>query len=386
MVARKAPTQWAMLLVVLVALGVGCGGTKKEEERAPSTGWLVLLCRASDNATEPHQKAFYERYFRRSEPDLLYDYFDAVSGGTTDSLGRRVPGKVDVSLSKVYGWFEMSVDTATLRSRPHPGVDRTQTARDCTKAGLAQINKNGTVEKAEWYAGVITVINVPVDSGATSERSVVVNNVESPVAGPSFLEHEMLHVLGLRQPRNGHSWLAAADFGADHHWNHGLDMEYNDCWDMMSFYTCVYTFPTAQGLGPQGPELQGEYRMKLGWMPIDRVSTLKASDYNPSRQLELAPLSNPEKPGLLLARIEVPGKGFYAVEYRKPSRFDRGIPTEAVVIREVRQDTVTYLVMRSNGWIGWDQGETFTDRINHIAISVNSIRPSGATITVKRVN
>lgn len=339
-------------LLILSAFGTGCGGNG-----VAAGSWLVLLCKASDAPNEPHPKAWYENLFSKSEPDLLYAYFNAVSDGT-----------VDVSGSQVLGWFDMNVNTATLAARRN--TTRAQTARDCRSSAA------GT--SASGYTGVISVINVPTDSGATGV-DVVVNNVESPVAGPMFLEHEMLHALGLNAPLNGHSWRTSKDGSPDHVWSHGGDSEYWDCWDMMSALTCVYTFPTS--VGPQGPELQGEYRRKLGWMQSDRVDVMGAGP-SPPRQIKLAPVSDPSKPGILLARIEVPTRGYYAVEYREKSRFDRGIPSSAVVIREVRQNDITFVVTRQNDEIGWRKGETFTDTGNFLSISVDDIVPGEATITI----
>jgi hypothetical protein len=344
-------------LAVLPLYGAGCGGGGG----TPAAGsWLVLLCRASDVADEPHPKEWYANLFSKSEPELLHAYFNAVSNGT-----------VDVSDSRVFGWFQMAVDKATLNGRNN--TTRELTARDCMQA----VTDSSADPKK--YAGVITVINTSTDSGATG-NAVVVQNLESPVAGPTFLEHEMLHALGLNDPLNGHSWKASADSSPDHVWDHGGDVEYQDCWDMMSAMTCVYRFPTR--VGPQGPELQGEYRMKMGWMPANRIDFTSAGPSAGPRQVKLAPLSDPDKPGFLLARIEVPTRGFYVVEYREQSRFDNGIPSNAVVIREVRRNGVTFLVTRQNGGIGWRRGETFTDSGNFLSISVDAIVPGEATITI----
>jgi hypothetical protein len=357
--------------MLLCALAAGCGQT----ETTPAPGsWLVLLCKASDaSSVEPHPKEFYETLFSKSESDLLYAYFQDVSGGT-----------VDVSGSRVYGWFPMPVDTATLQSRRNgAAVTRAQTAQDCKTSAVAAIAATGTVVDPTKYAGVVTVINVEVDSGAAGD-SVVDNTVEA--SGPWFLEHEMLHVLGLDDAGNGHSWRASPDSSSDHVWDHGGDVEYNDCWDIMSWQTCVYQFAGFQtSMGPQGPELQEEYRQKLGWLPSNRIDVVSLSPSSATHTVKLAPVSEPEKPGFLLTRIDLPGRGHYAVEYREKSGFDRGIPFHAVLIREVRQNGVSYLVTPQAGSdhsTGWRKGAVFTDSNNFLRISVDDIVPGEATITV----
>ena len=313
---------------------------------------------------EPHPPQWYETYFSKSERDLLYDYFDAASGGT-----------VDVSGSRVFGWFQMPVDSATLTARNNTtSPNRTQTAADCRKTALDRLAVTGPVVDVAHYASVITVINVPVDSGATGQ-GVVINNPESTASGLTFLEHEMLHMHGF-----GHSWRTSPDTSPDHVWGHGGDVEYNDCWDMMSAMICVYTFSTSRG--PQGPELQAEYRERIGWLPSSRVDVTNVSGYAGPRRITLAPVSDPSKPGSLLARIEVPNLGYYAVEYHERSRFDRAIPYDAVVIREVRPNLLTYLVTQQNGEIGWRKGELFSDSGNGVSVAVDDIAPGGATIMI----
>jgi hypothetical protein len=324
----------------------------------------VLLCRASDAPQEPQPRAFYQALFGTAQRDLLFDYFDAVSDHA-----------LNVSGSEVFGWFGMSVNTATLspavRNNSLP-VTRTQTARDCRASALGAIAATGQSVDPANYAGVITVINVPVDSGDAGERSLVLFQQAENEVG--FVAHEMLHVLGL-----DHSWRASADGSSDHAWKHGGDTEYGDCWDMMSFRTCVYTFQSTRGA--QGPELEGAYREKLHWLPAGRLFTVGA--YAAGIQtIALAPLGDPGQPGYLLAKIEVPNQGYYLVEYREAIRFDRGIPARAVVIREQRNNGLTYLVQRQGGAIAWQMGDAFTDTANYLRISVDDIHPGGATITI----
>ncbi len=172
----------------------------------------------------------------------------------------------------------------------------------------------------------------------------------------------------------------ANDTSLDHGWNQGVDTVYNDCWDIMSFATCTYRFNTGIH-GLQGPELQIAYRQKLGWVATARIFTKDAADPLPST-VTMPPVSEPGRPGPLMARIEVPGGARYVVEYRVPTGFDRGVPNGAVVIRELRNDGLSYLVKRQNGKIGWAQGERFTDIGNFLSITVDAITSQSATITI----
>jgi len=349
--------------LILTALP-GCGNPVPETPPPPGS-WLVLLCRAADAPAEPQPPAFYQELFARGQADMLFNYFDLTSNST-----------LDVSGSRVQGWFPMQVNTAdigpTVRNNGMP-VTRTQTARDCRFAALAALAARGTIVDPANYAGVITVINVPIDVGAAGDRSVVINAQHAQVE-VGFIAHEMMHILGLPD-----SWRATQDTSADHVWRGGAGGIYGDCWDMMSFRSCVYLFQSPRGA--HGPELQGVFRERLGWLPTNRIQTIGA--YPPrSTSVTLAPLSDPSQSGPLLVKVEVAGKGHYSVEYRERGRFDRGIPSPAVVIREVTPSGPTHLVHRQNGRIDWIAGEMFTDPGNFISIAVNTIASGAAAITV----
>jgi hypothetical protein len=358
----RAFGRWSLAAVTcLVALAPSCNVTPLPPPVPGS--WLVLLCKAADAPQEPHPTSYYEELFSRTQRDLLFDYFDVASNHA-----------LDVSGSKIHGWFSMTVKTAdigpTVRNNSTP-ITRDQTARDCRASALGGILATGVSVDPNDYVGVITVINVPVDAGATGKSVVLSNQAETEVG---FVTHEMLHVLGL-----DHSYTISPDASADHTWHGGTDAEYGDCWDMMSYLTCVFRFTTSHGI--QGPELEGAYREKLTWMPPGRVFVQVAYTSSPST-ITLAPVSLPARPGYLLAKIEVPNQGYYVVEYRESNGFDRAIPSSAVVIREQRNNSNTYLVTRQNGSTGWRKGDRFTDVNNYLSITVDDIVAGAATVTI----
>ena len=360
-------------LILLASFAKSCDNPKPKAPPPPGS-WLVLLCKAADDSGEPHPKSFYEELFSKDKRDLLFDYFKAVSNET-----------VDVSGTEVYGWFPMMVKAADISARNNgTQVKRDQTARDCKASALGGIVATGISIDPQNYAGVITVINVPVDWGDTGEHSVVLPaDIEL-----SAIEHEMLHA-GYIGPQ--HSWAASRDTSDDHVWANARskdngDVEYGDCWDIMSYIGCTYMFATltTPDRGRQGPELEAAYRQKAKWLPGDRVQNVVGR----TTQVTLAPLSDPSKPGSLLAKIDIPRNNYYVtyvVEYRERSRFDRGIPNNAVVIREQRgngMNIVTYLVQRRDGSVAWRKGDIFTDTGNYLRISVDDIVPGAATVTI----
>ena len=356
-----------LLLACLSFLMTGCITNPTRKAPPPAGSWLVLLCKASDAPDEPHPVSYYEEIFSRNNRVLLFDYFDIESNH-----------KVDVSGTEVYGWFSMSVKTAdiapSVRNNNTP-VTRTQTARDCKASALGAILATGVSVDPANYAGVITVINVPVDVGATGEKSVVTSyHAESEIG---FFSHEMLHVLGLPD-----SWSASADASADHVWNHGGDAMYGDCWDAMSFRTCDSHY-LVTSRGPQSPELQGAFRERLGWLPTDRIQLIPGYT-SQTKTIALAPINNSSKLGIQLVDIEVPNQGYYVVEYHQRFGFDRSMLflDEAVVIRESRNNRTTYLVLRQDGTGAWRAGDVFTDKGNYLSIAVDNISLGNATITI----
>lgn len=324
--------------------------------------WLVFLCQASDSPQEPHTVGYYQELFDRNQPDLLFNYFQNASNS-----------KIDLSGSEVYGWFKMTPNTSTLAPTARNNTtqpNRSQTAQDCKAAGAASFVASGKTIDPNKYSGFIAVVNVPVDAGATGTS--VIANANEPA---SFYAHEMLHVYGL-----DHSNVMSNDLSQDHSWELGADRVYNDCWDIMSYATCTYRFNTANH-NEQGPELQIAYREKLGWVAPARVFVKDSADPSPN-VVTLSPVSEPNQPGPLMAKILVPGGVKYVVEYRVPTGFDRAIPGRAVVIRELRNDGKTYLVTRQNGRIGWATGEQFTDSANFLSITVDATTAQSATITI----
>ncbi|MFL5561740.1 MAG: hypothetical protein ACJ79K_09725 [Gemmatimonadaceae bacterium] len=361
---RPAVTTIFLAIMFLVLAALQCPNLKNRPKPAPGA-WLVLLCKAADVPQEPHPPAFYTELFSKQQPDLLFAYFDAVSNH-----------KVDVSASEVMGWFTMDVKSAdigpTVRNN-NTAVGRGQTAKDCTTAMLASLAKGGEWLDPNDYVGVITVINTDVDVGAAGKSVVLTEHPEKEVG---FIAHEMIHAMGFQD----HSWNTTPDVSSDHVWNHGGDTEYGDCWDMMSYRTCVFTFTTNRGSLGQGPELQAAYRERLNWLPVGRVwnSSQQSSSTN---TITLAPLSDPNKPGFLMARIET-SYGNYVVEYRENARFDRGAPPSAVLVRESRYGNKTYVVERQSGGSAWRKGDMFTDIGSFISVTVDDIVLGAATVTI----
>jgi hypothetical protein len=184
------------------------------------------------------------------------------------------------------------------------------------------------------FSGTLVVQNFGVDHGFAGNGVVIVHS-NPTVCEYGFICHEMGHGLGLP-----HSWSA------------NPDTEYGDGWDVMSFATTTFQFPLAfngaQGAATVG--LNARNLEALNALPDGRAWTPTGPDF--SDGLTLDPLHQPllGNHGQLLARIPPsatrpvrPSQSTYLVEFRRKAGWDQAIPEDAVLVRELRSNGLSYL-------------------------------------------
>jgi hypothetical protein len=93
-----------------------------------STRWAVLLCKFSDDNTEPHPQQFYRDFFSETGAGQggLYDYWKTMSYGN-----------IDLSGSSVYGWYTLPYTSAELNNLggPQP-TGRAQKIQACVDTAM----------------------------------------------------------------------------------------------------------------------------------------------------------------------------------------------------------------------------------------------------------
>lgn len=337
--------------------------------------YAIILCKAADAPDTPLAASFIKQLFLKDGQGTgnIYDYFLNVSYGSIDLDGSQVINGDQVGPG---AWVTMKTTRAVLLSRIN--TTRYQTENDCIQAAIDRVGFN----RSSWD-GVVTIINVPTDSGQSSDHGVVIgfptDEGGTTTFVPSFIEHEMGHALTLV-----HSMVMNVDAGPVHTWSPGGDTEYGDSWDIMS---ALQTYGFDQRYyGESGPELEAAYRDQLGWMPSDRVYTYSGAG---KATVTLAPVNAPRLSGSLMAKIPLAGLGAYTVEFRHKSDWDLGIPHDAVLIHELRlstrpketSSTRTFLVRRTNS-SAWMPGQVFQDTANKVRISIDSMSGTSATITI----
>jgi hypothetical protein len=287
---------------------------------ASSTPWAILLCKFKDIAAEPRPKSFFEDLFCAQGAGMggMVDYWQQISYGAADVAG-----------STVFGWFQLD---HTFQQ------DKTLNRFDRILEGIEAAS--GTVNFDPFH-GIVVILNAAnIDMGAAQIGGVglslpssflpkpyglVVLDATPTVWSPSAAAHEMGHGYGLP-----HSWAAMPD-----------PVEYGDPWDIMSYSPSSYTF-AGPNFAPSGPGLNAPYLQSLSWLDENRVDVITPSDsysYAVNHELVLAALGHPEVQGYLAGRVDVVdpngNPATYMIEFRHRSRWDTGIPDDAVLIHEV---------------------------------------------------
>jgi hypothetical protein len=164
------------------------------------TPWAVILCKFSDDDSEPFPKSYYRSLFTTANtgsPWNMIRYFADYSHGT-----------LDLTATQVFGWYKLGKSVADYNSLG--GAARDALIDWARAAAVAD-----GVDLTPFYS-VAACTNLWHDIGASPSLSgVVAQGADTP--NPQLIGHEMGHVYGLQHSRIDGS---AAD--------------YMDPWDIMS--------------------------------------------------------------------------------------------------------------------------------------------------------
>jgi hypothetical protein len=282
------------------------------------TPWAVILCKFTDENSEPFPKQHYDHLFT------------TAGGGSAWNMPRYFAdyshGKLDLSGTKVLGWYQLKKSVADYNALG--GAARAaliQWARDAATANGVDLSP---------FFNVVVCTNLWHDIGAAPGAGGVV--AQGPTTQiPSLLAHEMGHVYGLPHSRID-----------------GSVTDYQDPWDIMSA-AATFTAPDPE-FSQIGPGVNAWNMRSRGWLDESRV--WKAGDGGVDETIVLRPLAARELSGYLAA--EIPGG--YLVEFRVRSGWDGGIPRPAVLIH--RTDGSASYIMRGNaGSADLVAGDSFGD-------------------------
>lgn len=337
------------LVAIMAALLLGGRGSAAEKpDRKP---WAVILCRFSDLPRyTPHPVSFYKEAFTEA----------GAGTGREFSYFRRISyGKLDMTGSKVFGWFNMTNhSTKDLTTLKYPFDRHVLHDWGVETARAHQVD-------LKPFFGVLVVFNHSTDSGAAGGHRVVLGYNKKEWI-PTFNEHELGH-----------------GFDLDHSWSARPDVEYGDRWDIMSAMN-DFTFKGRHGT--DGPGMDAFNLNKLGCIPEKRI--WRTDGKSGTHTITLAAVNAFDAKGYLMALIP-PGAGTentYIVEFRRKSGWDVGIPHDTILVHELRKNGVCYLVSRNDsrevGATEIRPGQLFSVAERKLTIKAGRFSPASGTARV----
>jgi hypothetical protein len=280
------------------------------------TPWAIILCKFTDNNSEPFPRQYYEDLFTTNDkgsPWNMVRYFHDCSQGNTD-----------VSGSKVFGWFQLNKSVADYNALG--GAARGQLIQWARAAAQAANND------LTPFFNTVVCTNLWHDIGETGNGVVA----QGTTAIPSLLGHEMGHGFGLQ-----HSRL------------NGSTQDYQDPWDIMS---AANDFPTSDPnseFSTIGPGMNAANMRFLNWLDESRV--WKGSNSGYDETIKLRPLMRHDLPGWVAADFEG-----YLLEFRIKEGWDAGIP-QACVLVHYFSDGHSYLMPGNGNKEALLTGDSFGD-------------------------
>ncbi len=325
-----------------------------------SQPYATLLCKFSDVAREPLTPAYFDRLMFQG-PESLDQYWRRVSYG-----------KIDLTGSKAYGWFNMPRPRNAYRYDAPDSANLEALARDCAAAADGQVD-------FKPYTGINLVFNQCINRPRGGEMALTLDGERrryrltwlcpGASADHQIVAHEMGHSFGLT-----HSENAAGD-------------EYGNTWDVMSI--AGYCAPDSP-FGYLAQEPIAVNKDLLGWIPTARKFL------SPGGEARTVVLNAPEegKDGYLIAEIPLGRGRMYTVEARLRAGFDHALPASGVLIHEVdfRRANKAQLVSPAEGAIGdvaglfggWGVGSVFRDDATGVSVSVDQAIADGFIVTISQ--
>lgn len=354
-------------------------GGKTSRSITGSQPWVSVMCKFPNVASEPEDLAFFQDMFDNS-PGRLDHYWREVSYGAIDVVGSTAAGWVNLPFNQDH--YIPVPGSGCLDGDNTNDADLDALFADCTAAADHLIDfSNG----GNSFVGINLMFNSDLDGCAWGGgHSATLDGVsktwrttwEPPwgFANVGVMAHEMGHGFDLPHSNN---------------WDND-GSPYDNSWDVLSdTWSWVGSAPP---YGTIGKHTIAYHKADiLGWIvpakifePLpDSWTTIIIDD------LALAATSN-----FRMARIQIPNSNrHYTVEVRGwTGVYDANLPGEAVIIHEVdpgRSEPAWAYDAEippgddsSGEGTMWRAGETFTDPVAEISISVISQTADGFEITI----
>jgi hypothetical protein len=283
----------------------------------PATPWAIILCKFTDDNSEPFPIQYYKDLFTSADVGSQWNMVKWFHDCTH--------GNIDVGGSKVFGWFNI----------PHSVQDYNNqggNARDSLIKWARDAATQNGVDLSPFFSTLVCT-NLWSDVGEAGTGVVAQGTTPTPMR----LGQEMGHVYGLH-----HSRLD------------GTQIDYTDPWDMMSGFGAYWTSDSEfTSIGPAYNAWNMRY---MNWLDESRVWKAASGGYD--QTITLRPLPRHDLKGYLAAEIA----GGYLVEFREEGGWDAGIPRPAVLVHRF-EGGQSYLMKGNSAVPDLTAGDSFGDKI-----------------------
>ncbi|MFG2738766.1 hypothetical protein ACGFY0_01675 [Streptomyces chartreusis] len=296
------------------------------------SSWAVVLIQFSDATTPP---SYPRERFKELFTGAGVGKFNMV-----DNFWEMSHGKLDLSVSRVFGWYPIPQKTSDYTGSGANPAGRQDLITWARKAA------SNAGEDLSPYADRVFVITHPptdlfggVGLGGVSGDGRDDRGMSS--LSPALVGQEMGHVYALDHSRAG-------------------GIEYRDGWDVMSnrgFYYMaphpVYTELDGDGqpIWRMGPGLNAANMQGRSWLDTSRVWQAGATESD--KVVDLRPLHSRGLAGYLCARV-----GPYFFEFRVKEGWDAEIPQPCVLVHEFNGNQ-SDLLLATNGHQDLRTGDEF---------------------------
>jgi len=290
--------------------------------------WAILLCKWSDDQSEPFAHWYYENLF--SSPGVgdnnMVDFFRLYSHGV-----------IDITDSSVFGWITLPHSRSEYVGSGINPAGRQQLI-DWAKIAASALGIN-----LSKYYGLVVCMNNATD--LFGDIGVPAMVCDSGSMQPSPIAQEMLH-----------------GYGVNHARLNGSTADYQDPFDVMSVFNA--RMAPDPNFTQIGPGLNAAIMDSKGWLDPDRVWTYAGG----SEVVTLRPHHRRDLPGSLVVKV-----GPYYVEFRMNEGWDAAIGGALVLVHRFDADGHSYLMPATNGGEALVAGSVFA----------GSAGPRGAGYQVK---
>jgi hypothetical protein len=241
------------------------------------------------------------------------------------------------------GWIQVPYTYAQLKDMATAEGSRTarsQIGRECAKAAGKDPNAFDTIT---------SFVNSTIDWGASGKYATISGENNGRLYDVWDTVQEITHTFGLSQHTGNN----------DPNYTGGA---YGDPWDPMSARTQGYPYTNPLGR-PEGPEFTAGMRDLLGAMPARRSYEVPLGAAK--QTVYLSAVNRPATANYLQIHLDAvapndPLAGYFTVEFREPTGFDRAIPRPTVLVHRVRPNSLQVRLEMDNPdgtFAYWDSAE-----------------------------